>query len=1081
MMRQALCGAVAGIWTLISVAAAPPDRIGFNRDVRPIMSDTCFRCHGPDRNARKAEMRLDIREEATKATRSGRTPIAPGDPDRSEIIARVFSTGTNVMPPKYAHKDLTQAQKDIIRRWVAEGAVYEGHWAYQPVKRPPIPAATDASRIRNPIDAFIQQGLDRAGLTPAGEADRRTLLRRVTLDLTGLVPTHDDMRAFLADVSPDAYEKAVDRLLASPQYAEQRTMRWLDAVRYADTAGFHGDNPVPAWPYRDYVLRAFRDNRPFDVFTREQIAGDLLPRATTEQRVASAYNRLNRTSAEGGLQPKEYLAKYGADRVRTLSAVWLGSTLGCAECHDHKFDPFLTKDFYAMKAFFADIQETGLVPDRGARAWGAQLALPSDEQRAALARLDASLAAAKSRLDDAAAKIAGDEEARTSELKARWEAGGLAWTWQHPVAARTVNGATLSIYDKEPIANNFYLDGSLKTETRPGDGLVVASGANPDRETYAVTMKPGVGVWQQLGLEVVQDESLPGARYARGADRFLLSEIDAELVERGGQPRRLTFTMATVNDAPPSVQSSTTDPSMPPLAAIDGSLKTAWGIRFGEARNPFLALRFAEPVTTTEDSTLIVTLRHESALRRAVIGRFRLALAADPFAWPPVASAGTRARSSDPSGKTTWASGLPEDVMRALRRPAEDRDAAERTALRDYVIFSSPALAPLYRDVQLIESERGLLDASIPHVVTTVSIDPQPTHILPRANWMDDSAPIVQPAIPVFLGSLDTKGLRATRVDLANWLVSHDNPLTARSFANRVWREFFGTGLSRVLDDLGSQGDWPTHPELLDWLASEFMQPEFDAASAHEWDVKHIVRLIVTSHTYRRSSLPDTDRQDKDPENRLFGRQNRFRVDAENVRDIALEVSGLLTSTFGGPSVNPTQPDGYLAALNFPKREYSASHGEDLYRRGMYTMWQRTYLHPSLLNFDAPTREECTVNRTASNTPLQALDLLNDPIFVEAARAFAQRAAKSGTHFDAQLDWIFDRALNRLPTREERTILRGLYERNIKRFGADPVGARAFVAEGETPASPKGNAARLAALSTVTRAVLNLHELITRN
>src|SRR5262245_40371347 len=451
MTRQALCGVAAGIWTLTSLAAAPPDRISFNRDVRPIMSDTCFRCHGPDRNARKADMRLDIRDEATQPTRSGRTPIVPGDPDQSEIIRRVFSTGANVMPPKDAHKELTEAQKNVIRRWIAEGAVYEGHWAYHPVKRPPVPAVADASGIRNPIDNFIQDGLARAGLTAASEADRRTLLRRATIDLTGLVPTPDQMRAFLADGSPGAYEKAIDRLLASPRYAEQRTMRWLDAVRYADTAGFHGDNPIPAWPYRDYVLRAFLNNRPFDEFTREQIAGDLLPRATTEQRVASAYNRLNRTSAEGGLQPKEYLAKYGADRVRTVSAVWLGSTLGCAECHDHKFDPFLTRDFYAMKAFFADIQETGLVPDRGARAWGAQLALPSDEQKRELARLDAKLAAAKARLDEAAAKLTIEEDARASDLWERWRAGELAWTWQLPVAARSLGGATLTIYDSEPI------------------------------------------------------------------------------------------------------------------------------------------------------------------------------------------------------------------------------------------------------------------------------------------------------------------------------------------------------------------------------------------------------------------------------------------------------------------------------------------------------------------------------------------------------------------------------------------------------------------------------------------------------
>jgi hypothetical protein len=757
--------------------------------------------------------------------------------------------------------------------------------------------------------------------------------------------------------------------------------------------------------------------------------------------------------------------------------------MGCAECHDHKFDPFLSKDFYAMKAFFADVQETGLMPDRGARAWGAQLALPSDDQQRQRTALDKTLAAAKARLDERAAELASGEERWATEVLRRWQAGELAWTWQRPIDARALHGAKLTVYGEEPIESNFYLDGSLTTDTKPGNGLVVARGPNPDRETYVVTLKPGAGTWHQLGLDVVQDESLPGARYARGADRFLLSEIEAELVEPDAPSRRLTFSTAIVNDAPPSVPSSTTDPSMPPLAAIDGDPRTAWGIRFGEARDPFLGVRFAQPLHTTSDSRLIVTLRHESELRGAVIGRFRLALAADAFAWPPIADAGRRVRSNDPGGSTTWASGLPLDVMKALRRPAEDRDEAERTALREYHIWSTPALAAENAEVLRLETERGLLEASIPRVLTTMSVDPAVTRVLPRANWMDDSAPIVEPAIPRFLGTVDTKGERATRLDLANWLASRDNPLTARAFVNRTWREFFGTGLSKTLDDLGSQGEWPTHLELVDWLASEFMHPEFDAAAAHDWDVRHLIRLMVTSHTYRQSSLPERGSDAADPENRWLAHQNRFRVDAENVRDIALQISGLIAHRFGGPSVNPPEPAGYLAALNFPKREYSASQGADLYRRSLYTTWQRTYLHPSLLNFDAPTREECTVNRGTSNTPLQALDLLNDPIYVEAARVFAQNAlAHGGKTFASRLDWIFDRGLNRRPSAEERSILASLYEHNLKRFSADPAGARELVRTGEAPLPDDlKSPASLAAMTTVTRAVLNLHELITRN
>ena len=1076
-MRYLLWVAVA-IFGVHALTGADSDKVSFNRDIRPIMSDTCFRCHGPDKNSRMAGMRLDIREEALKPTHSGRFPIVPGDPDKSEIIERTFATNEKIMPPKFAHRELTLKQKDTVRRWVAQGAVYEGHWAYQPVKRPAVPQAKNAV-IRNPIDNFIRDRLKREGLLAAPEADKRTLIRRVTLDLTGLPPGPDQVHNFLADNSPDAYDRLVDTLLKSPQFAEQRTMHWLDAVRYADTCGFHGDNPIPIWPYRDYVLRAFLNNKPFDQFTREQIAGDLLPKATLEQRVAAAYNRLNRTSAEGGLQPKEYMAKYGADRVRTLSAVWLGSTMGCAECHDHKFDPFLTKDFYAMKAFFADVKETGLVPDRGPTAWGEQLRLPSEEQQRQLADLEAKRTTARAKLDEKAAPLAGSRKEWERELKQRWEAGKLAWTWQRPIAAKALYGAQLTIYNDEPVDNTYYLDGSLTFDRKPGNGLVVASGPNPDNETYQVTLQPGEGSWGELGIDVVQDESLPGARYARGADRFLLSEVEARVVDEGAPVHKLGFTMATVNDRPPNVLFTTTDASMPPLAAIDGDPKTAWGVRFGEARDPFLAARFSEPVKTSARSLIVITLRHESELRKAVIGRFRIALAADAYAWPPIADAGKRARSSDPS---VWASGLPEQVMKALRRPAEDRDEDERNALHDYRLWSSPELASEYVAVQRLETQFGLLDASIPKVLATVSTDPAVTRILPRGNWMDDSAPIVEPAIPRFLGTLDTKGERATRLDLANWLVARDNPLTARAFVNRTWREFFGIGISKTLDDLGSQGEWPMHPELIDWLASEFMHPEFEAAGAHDWDVRHIIRLIVTSHTYRQSSLPDAASQDKDPENRLLARQNRIRVDAENVRDTLLAVSGLLQEKFGGPSVNPVEPPGYLGALNFPKREYTASHGADLYRRGLYASWQRTYLHPSLLNFDAPTREECTINRVTSNTPLQALDLLNDPIYVEAARVFAQNAEGAVSNkFDPELNWIFDRALNRPPNAQERAILRGLYDRNLKRFAAQPVSARDFLTTGEAPLEHAQNPGQLAALATVIRAVLNLHEIITRN
>jgi hypothetical protein len=1063
--------AIALACTLLASTAGAAE-VSFNKDIRPIMSDTCFRCHGPDKSSRMAGMRLDLREEALKPTRSGITPIVPGDPDKSAIIQRIFAAApAKLMPPAYSHKTLTEAQKQTIRRWVAEGAKYEGHWAYMPVKRPATPPI-DGPTVRNPIDAFIQQRLRQANLSPSPEADRRTLIRRVSLDLTGLPPQPAEVEAFVKDRSPDAYERLVDRLLASPAYAEKMTIHWLDAVRYADSAGFHGDNPYPTWPYRDYVLRAFRDNMPFDEFTREQLAGDLIPNATTDQRVASAFNRLTRASAEGGIQPKEYLAKYGADRVRTVSNVWLGSTMGCAECHDHKFDPIATKDFYSMKAFFADIDEAGLVADSGPLAWGAKLRLPSEDQKLQMGKLDRELFEAKCDLETAATARWAEREAWEKRVAALHDAGDLDWHYQRPLSATAVNGAKLTIYNEEELDYNFYLHGSLAFEHKRGDGLIVAGGPNPDNETYTVTFKPGPGTWRALAVQAQQDEGLPAVRLARGADRFVLSEVEAET---GG--RKLPFVLATTTGFGEAPQQGA-------MAAIDGDPRTGWGVSSGEHRSPMLALRFAAPLVTGADSVITVRLRQESSYRRATIGRFRLALASGQFSFPDTGDSGAQHEARQGDAATLSAApdrGVPPEVLDALKLPEEQRSRAQRTAVLRFYAWSDPELQPLVVRSAKAELARNLLEAAIPRVMVSESVEPRETRVLPRGDWMNESGAIVEPAVPGFLGKLETADRRANRLDLANWVVSPSNPLTARVFANRMWREYFGTGLSKVLEDLGSQGEWPTHPELLDWLSAEFMQPSWQTDGTHTWDVKHLARTIVTSYTYRQSSSTTPQLEEKDPYNRLLARQSRFRVDAEVVHDIALSVSGLLVEQFGGPSVRPYQPDGYLAAMNFPKREYSASHGPDLYRRGVYTVWQRTFLHPAMANFDAPSREECTVNRVSSNTPLQALDLLNDPIYVEAARVFAQNIVRQGgKSLDGRIDWAFEKALSRAPEPLERAILEALYRKNLVRFRASPDSARDLLAIGDAPAA-SGSAPELAAMTTVARAILNLHETVTRN
>ena len=1046
--------------------------VKFNRDIRPIMSDTCFRCHGPDKRSRMMGLRLDLRDEALKKTKSGVVPIVPGDPENSAVVKRIFATDAKIMPPKSAHKELTAAQKDTIKRWIAQGASYEGHWAYEPVRRPPVPQLSGAL-VRNPIDAFIQERLAQAGLKPSPEADRRTLLRRVSFDLTGLPPTIEELDTFLKDSSADAYEKAVDRLLASPAYAEMQSMRWLDAVRYGDSAGFHGDNLWPAWPYRDYVLRAFRDNKPFDQFTREQLAGDLLPEATTEQKVASAYNRLNRASAEGGLQPKEYLAKYGADRVRTLSTVWLGATMGCAECHDHKFDPFLAKDFYSMKAFFADVRETGLIMDRGPKAWGSKLLLPSDEQARKLAELNAQIESIRRVLTEKADAAKEQRWAWEDRTLAAHKAGKLAWHYQKPIAAEAANGATLTIHDGEPMESNFYLNGSLASERKKAEGWVVASGPNPDNETYTVRFKPGKGEWTALGIDILQDESLPGNRLSRGADRFVVTEVEAELA---GQ--RLPFVLATTTGFGQA-------PENPPMAAIDGDPKTGWGVSYGEQRNAFIALRFGKRASTEADSVITLRIKQASALRRATIGRFRVALSSAEHSYPESGDSGRKARIAKQTNADVCTVNIPTDLglapeaLAALERDEEDRNDVQKKLIADLWTWADPSFEKETVQLAKLEAERDMLDFSIPRVIYTERAKPRVTRVLARGNFLDESGEIVEPSIPAFLGKLDTGGRRATRLDLANWVVSKDNPLTARVQVNRVWRQFFGTGLSRVLEDLGSQGEWPTHPELLDWLAAEFMQPE--APGAQAWDVKNIIRTVVLSHTYRQSSLPSPESEERDPDNRLLARQSRFRVDAELVHDAALRISGLLVDRFGGPSVKPYEPEGYLAAMNFPKREYSAGRGDELYRRALYTQWQRTFLHPSLLVFDAPTREECSVNRVNSNTPLQALTLLNDPIFVEAARAFAQNILTRGKTLDQQLDWAYSRALNRTPVKEERQVLTSLYKKNLARFKSGAGDAAKLDAIGETPVPNGIDRTELAAMTTVARAILNLHETITRN
>jgi hypothetical protein len=813
----------------VPLMAGAAEKISFNRQIRPLLSDQCFACHGPDANKRKSQLRLDVREEALKPAKSGELAIVPGKPDESELVARIFTTEEDdLMPPEKTHKSLSADQKAMIRQWITEGAEYEGHWAYLPVVKPAVEVSAG-----NPIDTLVTARQKNLGLKASAEADRRTLIRRLYADLHGLPAPPAEVETFVKDNAPDAYEKLVDRLMGAPAYGERMAVWWLDLVRYADSAGYHSDKERNVSPFRDYIIGAFNDNKPFDQMTIEHLAGDLLPNASMEQRVGSCFNKLLLTTDEGGAQPKDYEARYMQDRVRAVGTVWLAQTWMCSQCHDHKFDPTLAKDFYSMGAFFADIDE-GIIagPDPG-------IPVPNHSQQKESAALEAERQKLQKAYDD-----------RSPEMQQRFE---------------------------------------------------------------------------------------------------------------------------------------------------------AWGKAQAEA-------------------------------------------------------------------------GVKEEWVKWFGKPAAERSEGEMNKLLDVYKSSTPEFVAMQKQLEIVKGkQKALTDAkaTTPCIVTRSTPNKRTVRILPRGDFLNETGPVVTAALPGYLPKPVIEGREPNRLDLAQWLVSRENPLTARVLANRLWKLYYGIGLSKTLEDFGLQGEMPPNAPLLDWLAAELMD--------QKWNVKHMVRLMVTSRTYRLTSVATPEMLARDPENRELTRQSRYRLDAEFVRDFSLDTSRLLVRTIGGPSVKPYQPDGYWENLNFPARTWTASAGEAQYRRGLYTWWQRMFLHPSMLAFDATSREECTAERTRSNIPQQALALLNDPSFVEAGRAMAVRVLKECTGDDAaRLTWLWREALQREPTASERATLLALLVKHRAEFKADVPAAQAF-GKIATPAPADLDAAELAAWSSVTRVVLNLHEFITRS
>ena len=1040
----------AGAVCPATAAAQTSPEVRFDRDILPVLADTCFACHGPDAKTRQADLRLDTPAGAT-APRDGSPAIVPGNPQASALIARLHSTDPDVvMPPPGTNKSVTPRQRATIEAWIAAGAPYEGHWAYRPLVRPPLPRAEGTA-----VDAFIEEALAREGIVAAGEADKATLARRVSLDLTGLPPEPAEIDAFLADSSPDAYPRYVDRLLESPAHAERMAAWWLDLVRYADSVGYHGDQEVTVWPYRDWVIRAFRENMPFDRFTREQLAGDLIPANTLDQRVAAAYNRLGMMSAEGGAQAEEYLLKYAADRVRDVSGAWLGSTLGCAECHDHKYDPFTTRDFYSMAAFFADIEERG-VYDIGQgrdKAWGRMELFTTPAQGAELAALDERIAAAKRDLETDTPALAAAREAWSVRV------GRDPWKTLAPVATASSGGAGLALSD---------------------DRSLLVSGPRPDSGDTTLVFELPPGPLAAVRLEALTHPSLPQKGPGRADNgNFVVTELKVALRktaagrEAGGladdAPVSLTRAIASFEQ---SVAGNAT-PAGKWLAgyAIDGPASgdtVGWAIHEQVGKDHWLIVGPEAPVEVPADTLMVVRLEQHHPIGYQ-LGRFRLAVSAEPTADPGPAA-------------------LPDSVRIAAGKPAAARSAEETALLVDSFRSTAAELADKREALAAAEKARKESVDRLPYIPVTVAVEPRPVRILPRGNWMDRSGDLVSPATPAFLpgageGATDPAGPapRRTRLDLAGWMTSPANPLVPRVLANRLWAICFGQGLSRRLDDHGAQGEPASHPDLLDWLACDLREGTAQPAGT-PWNIRAVLRGIVTSAAYRRSSAAPRELVERDPENRYLARQNRMRIEAEMVRDTALAAAGLLVRKVGGPSVKPYQPEGYWDYLNFPQRTWQADKGESLYRRGLYTHWQRQYLHPALMVFDAPSREECTARRPRSNTPLQALVLLNDPEYVEAARALAAKAlAEAGPEPVARARFILRRAVGRFPTDAEVAVVVELATAERARFAADGDGAKKLLAFGDLPLPEGIDRVELAAWTTAARVVLNMQETFTRN
>ena len=1035
-----------GIIIAASLGLATAAPVEFNRDIRPILSDKCYTCHGPDAAAKHVPFRLDSEVAANADLGGGRYAIIPGNPDASILIQRITAEKRALrMPPVASGLKLSDAEIETFRQWIVQGAVWQKHWSFIPPIPPPLPAVHNPAWPRNPIDSFVLERLEREGLQPTSEASRETLIRRASLDLTGLPPTPGEIDAFLNDRSADAYEKVVDRLLASPRYGERMAFRWLDAARYADSNGYQFDGERVMWRWRDWVIDAFNRNEPLNQFALEQIAVDMLPNPTLDQKIATGFSRNHRANTEDGIIPEEYAVEYVVDRVETTSAVFLGLTLGCARCHNHKYDPFTQKEFYQVFAYFNNVPELGRAMKYGNSP--PLVAAPTREQQKTLADLDSRLQI----IEDFLQK----RDAATTHAQQKWQrhlasSDPIYWTPSRTLEANF----------------SFETDG----EAKPENGSVtfapgrIGRAASFDGKAYldaGPVAQFDIDDQFTLAAWIYSDETPDGSVMSRMADNFKGKGFGVHL-DKGK-----AYVNITSNWNDDAIRLETEDTLAPR--------------QWHQLTVTYSGSRMAEGIHVYIDGSLAKT----KALLDTLYRPFRNAGGTfnQPFrigtGWGGerrfrglIDDVRVYSRVLSPDEASILASA--ESVNEIARKPDAQRSESEKLQLRSYYLENVAAQdvreSCRQRDALLDEKEK--FERTLPTVmVMAESPVPKHTFLLERGAY-DHPGAEVSPGLPVVLPPLPA-GAPNNRLGFARWLTDPGNPLLARVTVNRFWQMYFGTGIVKTVEDFGSQGEWPSHPELLDWLATEFINSG--------WNLKALQKLIVTSATYRQSSRATLDLAQRDPDNRLLARGPRLRLPAEMIRDQALFDAGLLTEKLGGPSVKGYSPPGLWKEISMQDTEYVQAHGPDLYRRSLYTFWKRTIPPPEMITFDAANREACVVRETRTDTPLQALNLMDDVTFLEAARFVGQRMIKEGGATPAErLRFGFRLVIGRFPSPDEEKILDGSLQFHREYFSAKPAEAKTYLSQGESPADPNLDPVELAAYASVGSLLLNLDEAVTK-